>query len=235
MSKWEDRDAGFRDGLVARACAGDAAAWRELSALLWPVWERLARSSLEMRSLGRSNDHTDNVVVNLFEKLWRLDKDGHRKLASYPPWQERQENRDKTFEDWNRIVTANAVRDYVREQVGRDAAARQPDRTMPSVKRLLNEFASSSPLETPTSSADVEKLSMRPAVTREQTARELLDHARDHLPEDQYRALALWLHDESFERIEAALALDAPGAGHALVRAAVAVLRRRFGEVATFG
>ena len=220
MSKWEERDAGFREGLVARASAGDAVAWRELSALLWPVWERLVRSAPQMRAPGSSTDHVDNVVVNVFEKLWKLDADGNRKLASYPPWQARDENRGKTFDDWNRIVTANAVRDYVREQVGRDAEAKKADRRMPSVKRLLNEFANSLPFET---------LAVRPPVTAEQTARELLQYAEKHLPVSQYRALGLWLQNESYEEIATDLGLDTPATGQALVRAAVAVLRRQFG------
>jgi hypothetical protein len=122
--------------------------------------------------------------------------------------------------DWIRIVTANAVRDHLREKLG-DSRAEAPEPGIPSVKRLINEFAVST---------GIENIGVRPPFTAEQTARELLDYARAALPAEQFAALRLWLEGADFDEIEASLGLKEPGAGKKLVRAAVAVLRRRFGS-----
>ena len=69
----------------------------------------------------------------------------------------------------------------------------------------------------------------RRSFTAKQTARQILEFARERLGLEQHRALALWLDGAVFEEIARDLALDgADGAGK-LVRAAVAILRRAFG------
>jgi len=155
----------------------------------------------------------DDLTPELVEKLGR--DDGHG-LRLYRPWRER--NADKRFEDWMRIVVANAVRDQLREQLGEGKP--EDDAQLPSVKRLLNEFAQALPIE---------RLGVRPPITAAQTARQVLDFARGSLPDDQYAALTRWIGGATFEEIEDELGLAEPDEGRKLVRAAVAVLRRRFG------
>jgi hypothetical protein len=60
--------------------------------------------------------------------------------------------------------------------------------------------------------------------------RQLLEFACARLPPDQYRALVLWIEDATFAEIDAAIAGAAEGEGQRLVRAAVATLRRHFGQ-----
>jgi len=114
-------------------------------------------------------------------------------------------------------VVANAVRDHVSEHLGEGKA--QDDAQNPSVKRFLNEFAQALPID---------RLGVRPPITAAQTARQVLDFARGSLPEDQYAALTRWVGGATFEEIEDELGLTEPDAGRKLVRAAIAVLRRRF-------
>lgn len=198
--------------LVPRASQGDARAARKLVEHLWPVWLGLVRRSRTMAAFAKSDDHVHNVATRMLEKIGRADGRG---LRLYGPW--REAHRDKTFEDWIRIVTANTVRDYVREQLGDTA-----DRSQPSAKRLLNEFAAS-PLP--------EQLGYRPPITAAQTARQLAEFAATRLPEGQVQALRLWLQGSAFEEIDERLQAPA-GQGRKLVRAAVAALRRHFAPVA---
>ncbi len=135
-------------------------------------------------------------------------------MKQFGTW--RQRHPDKTFADWIRIVTRNVVRDGLRQRLGTARAADLDP--SPSVKRLLNEFASSPALET---------LGFRPPVTLAQTARQLLEFAGSHLPADQCGALAHWIRGASFEDIAAELRVG-EAVGRRLVRAAVATLRRRF-------
>jgi DNA-directed RNA polymerase specialized sigma24 family protein len=202
-------DLAFCEDSAARAVRGDADAAQRLTEHLWPFWVELVRSSRSMGSLARSEDHVHEVVVRLVGKFSRGTAPG---LARYAPWRER--HTDKTFGDWVRIVAKNQVRDYVREQMG---AATAPAGE-PSLKRLLNEFASSPALE---------ELGERPPLTAAQTARQLLEFAARRLPQDQLRVLGLWLEGATFEEMAEGGERD-PDDARRLLRAAVATLRREF-------
>jgi hypothetical protein len=213
------------EALAALAVKGDAAAARALIELLWPHWVRLAQARPSLRRSSSPEDAAHEVATRLAEKLGRP---GSRELALYPLWKER--NAGKSFEDWVRICTANVARDLARSQLGPAPAAPEPPASdgppgvspLPggiSMKRLLNELARSLPLD---------DVGVRPPVTAAQTARQLLEFARAHLPEPQLRALSLWLEGEDFGEIAAALSLPGALAAQRTVRAALAVLRRRF-------
>jgi DNA-directed RNA polymerase specialized sigma24 family protein len=197
------------EALAARAIGGDHEARQDLVQHLWPFWIETVRSSRSMGSLARSEDAVHNVVMSLIEKIGKPDT---RALRLYTDWRARHP--DKDFGDWMRIVTKNAVRDYVRDQLGPPAAPGDV-----SVKRLLNEFASSSILD---------DHGVRPPFTAAQTARELLEFARSRLPVDQVRVLAAWLEGAQFEDIAADTG-QTPEAARRAMRAAVATLRRHFG------
>jgi DNA-directed RNA polymerase specialized sigma24 family protein len=194
--------------LIASALGGDEASRRRLIEVLWPVWTHIVSRNRSMGSLAASEDHVQNVVGKLVEKLSRSD--GH-KLRQYVEWQ--KVNHDRTFEDWIRIVTKNAIRDYVRRQFPAPAKGRC------TPKRLMNELATS-PL--------VEELGVRPAFTAGQTARELLEFAESQLSPNQMEALRLWLDGAVFEEIAEHGGVS-PDDARKLVRAGVMILRRRFG------
>lgn len=195
--------------LAQRAMQGDTTAQRSLIEHLWPFWIALARANKGMGALARSEDHVREVAVRLAEKLG--SKSGHA-LRLYSLW--RQKNPDKDFGDWIRIVQANIVRGYVREEIG---SVRLAEGEI-SAKRLLNEFTSS-PL--------VETQGFRPPYTAKQVVRQVVEFARAHLPSNQLRALELWLEGASYDELDRELEVQ-PGAGKDLMRAGVAVLRRTF-------
>ncbi len=197
------------EALAERVAGGDTAAWAPLAEALWPALQTLVRSSRSMGPLRRSEDDVRDVVTDLLEKLGSREGRG---LLLHRSWRARHP--DKTFADWLRIVATNAVRDHVRARRGRPE-----DDGLPSVKRLLNEFSGS---------AAVESLGVRPPMTAAQTARQLLAFAHDQLPADQRAALSSWLEGASFEEIRAEVGASSAEEAARLVRAAVAVLRRRF-------
>lgn len=209
----EPIDSSRCERLALRATAGDGAAWTELLAQLWPAWLRLIKGSRAMGPLGASEDHVRNVATNLAQKL---GGEGARGLGLYAPW--REQHQEKTFGDWIRIVTANAVRDYVRQQMGDATIAIQGE---PSQKRLINELRTS-PL--------VDRLGIRPAMTAAQTARKLVEFARVHLPKEQLDALTLWIQGAAYDEVADQLSFSEPETARRLVRAAVATLRREFAD-----
>jgi DNA-directed RNA polymerase specialized sigma24 family protein len=196
--------------LAMRALEGDGKARRAVIEELWPVWTHIVRNHRSMGSLASSTDHVEEVVARLAEKFGRSD--GHM-LKKYFEW--RRAHDDRTFADWNRIVAKNAILDYVREAIG---TARVGDGEL-SPKRLLNELAYS---------GVVQEGAHRPPFTEKQAARELLEFASAHLSADQLRAMRLWLEDADFEEIARDMRMTPDGAKK-LVRAGIAVLRRRFG------
>jgi len=193
--------------LAKQAAAGDASAGQRLVETLWPWWLEVVKAHRSLGGLRNSPDHVHNVIARLVAKV-KTD-DGHA-LRMYVSWQE--QNPEKDFLDWIHIVTANVVRDYVREQVG------SSHKDEPSPKRLLNEY-SLSPI--------LDELGRRPPITEAQTARELLEYARCQLPPDHWKALEAWLKGGTFEDIDRDLGVPA-GQGRKFLRAAVATLRRQF-------
>jgi DNA-directed RNA polymerase specialized sigma24 family protein len=193
-------------------------AWRELVAMLWPELSRLVRATRAMVVLGRSEDHVQNVVLLVVEKL---GKDRCRAARLERAW--RDAHPDKTLGDWLRIVTANVARDYVRERRGRargdgnvrgDLEARLDKRMLASLATLLpddDDLAPSTPMLSQTS---------------RHAAHELARWAEHRLPPDQLSALTAWLQASSFEEIAAELGVADAAAAKRVVRAAVAALRR---------
>lgn len=205
-------DVALCEALATRAAEGDPVARQKLIEHLWPAWVASVRSSRTMGAFAQSEDAVHNVVVRLVEKLAKPEGRGIRLYVSW-----RQRHPEKTFADWIRIVTKNAIRDYVREQLGPPVASGEP-----SVKRLLNEFASSAALE---------ELGVRPPFTLAQTARELVEFARQRLPVDQVLVLQAWLEGAEFEDIARDRGGTAEDARRSM-RAAVGRLRREFGDSA---
>ncbi|HKQ68827.1 MAG TPA: hypothetical protein VJT73_05780 [Polyangiaceae bacterium] len=202
-------DADRCEALVVKAIEGDAKARKHLVELLWPAWIDMVKRSRSMGPLAQSIDHVHNVVAELVEKIGRPD---HRVLRKYLEW--RRAHADKTFVDWMRIVTTNEIRDYARAQRG----APQKSSGKLSAKQLLNELAVRAP----------DELGIRPSFTADQTARQVLAFAASHLAPDQLDAMRRWLEGAEFDEIGMSMATS-EGAARKLVRAAVAVLRRRFG------
>jgi uncharacterized protein (DUF2267 family) len=208
----DDRRVEDAEPLVEAVLRGDED-FGQLMVALWEPSMRLVGGSKAMRGLRASEDDVREVVTRLMTKLQR---DDFRALRLHPPWKERHP--DKTFADWFKITAANVVRDFARERRGTDRQ-RVPGEL--SKKRLLNDFAKTLPGE--------DSHGLRPPVTDAQTARQLLEYARDRLPPEQLAALESWLQGASYDAIASSRGLDDAASAKRLVRAAVAVLRRHFG------
>jgi len=200
--------------LVERAVGGDEVAWQSLLADLWPFWLRLVRGNRSMGQLAREDDHVNDVIARIVEKL---SPRGGGALGTYADWARR--NPGKGFGDWLRILTVFSVRDHVRKTLGR---GRRSDPDVPPPKRLLNEFAVSEAF-------DEANHGFRPSFTAAQLARQLVEFARERLRPAQMEALLSWLQGADYGEIAEAMPgdVDAEGARREL-RSAVAVLRRRF-------
>lgn len=199
--------------LVERAVGGDEAAWQSLVAELWPFWLRMVRGHRAMGQLSRDEDHVNDVVARLVDKL---SPRGGGALGTYADWSGRHP--DKGFGDWLRIVTVYAVRDHVRKTLGR---GRQQDPDLPPPKRLLNEFALSEAF-------DEANLGFRPSFTAAQLARQLIEFARERLRPEQMEALLRWLQGADYAEIADALPEATADQARRELRSAVATLRRRF-------
>lgn len=199
------------EACVQRFVNGEEKARNELVAHLWPFWLSAIATNRSMGAYRSSEDHIHNVAVALAVKLGAPDSDA---LNQYRAW--RAVNPEKNFGDWMRIVLANAVRDYVRAQLG----SRRATADEPSPKQLLNEFAAA---------GQEREFGVRPPFTDARTARELLEFARNRLDPIRLRILEMWLVGETPEHIQATLQLPDDDA-RKLLRATLAVLRRHFAE-----
>jgi DNA-directed RNA polymerase specialized sigma24 family protein len=195
---------------MRRRADGDRETVVELTEILCAfVGPALARTRL-LASL-RSEDAPREVLTRVLEKL--LHADAHA-LRQFVDWRGRHPER--TAEDWLLIVLTNAAREYVRQQRGR----RRNGVLEPSRNRFLNEYLQ-------LAEADV---GVRPPYTPQQTARQVVEFARERLPVAQLEAFERWLEGAEPEEIARAMKLESGEVGHRLVRAATATLRRAFAE-----
>jgi hypothetical protein len=194
---------------VPGVVGGDSAAWHEFVTQLEPRVLRLLRRS---RTLGPMRTNADDCRAVMISVLERLKKDDYRGLRLFQPWMDAHPGKD--FGDWIRIVTINMARDHVSARLGGGGLN----------KRMLNTLASLLP------DGDDHRLAYRPAMTHEQLARELLDHAERALDTAQLLALRRWMEGASFGELAAELGASTPREAEKIVRAALAKLRRQFGD-----
>lgn len=180
--------------LLRDAARGCEASRKSLLSLLWGELEALVRGDRGMRRLRRSHDHVADVVVNAAEKL-------SRGWTGYLDWSQR--NPEKKIRDWVRIVTKNAIRDYLRQIIPR---------------LTLTDCASSAGLE--------DCIAGQPFEIASET-REVVDFAEARLPVPQLRSLTLWLQGCGFDEVGAALGCNVDRA-RLDISAAIAALRRHF-------
>lgn len=196
--------------LIARVVGGDRSAWRILFSTYGPIVERIARTNRSMGSYRGSADDVRNVMAKVFERLRRHD---FRALRTFPTWL--SHNQSKCFGDWLAIVTVNVIRNYISSKLG------APSATGESIKQLVNTFADELNL-------DSDGPILRPKVTTNETARQILDYASKHLSEDQLAALGAWIEGASNDEIAAGLQLANAREADRLLRSGLARLRRHF-------
>ena len=201
---------------VPRVVGGDGAAWRELATRLEPLLIEFLRRG---RTLGPMRHNVDDCRAVMTSVLERLSKDDYRGLRLFRPWAEAHPGKD--FGDWIRIVTVNLARDHVSSRLG---VAERADDDVPFNKRMLSSLAARLP------DAEDERIGFRPSMTQTQLARELLEYAARALDPDQFHALRRWMDGAGFAELAAELGPAGPRDADKLVRAALARLRRHFGD-----
>src|SRR5262245_50607266 len=71
------------EALATQAGRGDAAAWKRLLEVLWPLWTEIVRSRRALGPLRASDDHVHNIMLRLME---RLGSDEGRGLGLFVLW-----------------------------------------------------------------------------------------------------------------------------------------------------
>jgi hypothetical protein len=199
------------DELLRRVLRHDDVGWMQLFTKYGPVVERIIRSSRSMGSYRRRDDDVRNVMASVFE---RLRRDDFRALRTFDAW--RAKNPGKAFSDWLTIVTVNVARNYVAAKLG------TPSEAGTSIKQLVNTLADAFP--------EGGGPPNHPHMTTKETARQIGEYAREHLPRDQLDALQRWLEGKDFDEIARELGLADARTADRLVRAALARLRREFDD-----
>lgn len=202
------------EGLVERAAAGDAVAWRGLWEEVEPWLERLVANPRFLGRVGQRDDDRSNIIV---EVMARLHADGFHRLKLYV--EIRRGSVSLKFKPWLRIVAKRVGIDYLRGHENYIDRRRDPNRgsqpghwiepgTLPPASELPGE---------------------RPPVTNRGTALELLRYASGAVPEPQLSALERWTEGASYQDISRELELaGGTDAAEKLVRAAIERLRRHF-------
>jgi DNA-directed RNA polymerase specialized sigma24 family protein len=206
-----DEEESYR-ALVVRVCTGDAHAWHQLWQRLDPALHRLVRG-FRMGRLSREPEERQVVVL---EVITRLRADGHRRLRMFAEAAARDPQ--LSLLGWLKVVAHRVAIDVLRAHPNFTGEIRDADG-----KRHGGRWNDPHTLPPPSLLAGP-----RPPVTRDGTARQMLEHARVLLPERQYQALVLRLQGEPAADIARALALAGPAEAERMVRAALERLRRRF-------
>lgn len=199
--------------LVLRAAAGDDVAWQDLWRVVEPELSRTIASPRFLGKLGQREDERRNIVL---EVMARLAADGRARLRSYVDL--RAQNPTMHFMTWLRVVAKRVGIDYQRghgNYIDRRRAAEpasspgkwiEPE-PLPAASQLRGE---------------------RPPVTDRGTAQQLLRYAAGALPDEQRRALELWVQSESYDAIATAVGAKSADDAEKMVRAAIERLRRKF-------
>jgi DNA-directed RNA polymerase specialized sigma24 family protein len=200
------------EALVARAATGDELAWQEMWRDIEPWLARIVAQPRFLGRLGQREDDRSNIIV---EVMARLRAEGFLRLGLY--LQARRDNPQLRFRTWLRVVAKRVGIDYLRGH---------PDYV--DRRRHANASAPGAWIEPGTLPSQSKLPGERPPVTNRGTAQQLLRYAAGAIPDDQRRALELWVQSESYDEIAREMSLDSAPAAEHLVRAAIERLRRRF-------
>jgi DNA-directed RNA polymerase specialized sigma24 family protein len=199
--------------LVLRAAAGDELAWQELWVAIEPDLQRLVRNPRFLGRVGLDDDDRNNIVL---DTISRLAANQRKRLCDYVEL--RADNPTLRFISWLRVVAKRVGIDYQRGH-----------------PRYLDRRRDKQPASTPgkwivpgTLPPDSQLGRVRPPFTSEGTAGQVAVYATATLPDDQRRALELWVHGDPYDAIAHALGLGGPGDAERKVRAAIERLRRHF-------
>jgi len=195
--------------LVGGAVKKDEKAWQQLLAVTYPGILAVAGRWDVTGQLSTSEDDGHNIFLAVVE---RLHAQSFRRLGLLQEVLAREVGAGWS---WLATVARNTALNYTRyhaEQIG------------PSTPQGEIRFAKLTPF--PDELADLLPESVR--VIRNAAAHEIQAYAERNLPEDQLRALLMWIVGFDFPEIAGQLRLASAYKADLLVRAATNALRRRF-------
>jgi len=193
--------------VVQRLLGGDGAQWPALIAEV----HSLAIAICEKRPAASDSDFANNVALRVIE---RLKKENYRALHRFLAL--RESYPDLEFEKWTRGIINNAAIDEIRSQPDVARARAGKGRELRSRAHVAFE--------------DENHVDVRSTVSFALDARRVLRWIRDeNFPEEQRRALLLWLSGHTVDDCSEELGLDA-GSTRRCLQAARQRLRRQFKE-----
>lgn len=211
-----DRTVAETDGnisdLLDRTLAGDGQAWQELWGWLDPRLTAMVRR-FRLARISHQEDDRRGVVL---EVMARLREDDFRRLRLFAETSARHGK--LALLPWLQVVAKRVAIDYMRAHPDylnpvrrgggpRGAGRWQDPKSLPPPSLLPG---------------------ARPSITRDGTARQMLAHAQEVLPEKHYHALALKVRGEGAADIARALGLASAAEADRMVRTAFERLRRKF-------
>jgi hypothetical protein len=170
--------------LVHAAAANDEEAWQQL-------WQRIERPldgairGFHMCRISHDDDERRAVVL---EVMARLRADDFRRLKSF--LEARAKDEGLGLLPWIRVVARRVAIDHMRAHPNYVSGPRQDG------VRPTGNWTDPKSLPPPSQLPGA-----RPAMTRDGTAREVLEYARKVLPEEHFRAVALKMQGEEPENI----------------------------------
>ncbi|MFT3695977.1 MAG: hypothetical protein QM831_22765 [Kofleriaceae bacterium] len=198
-------DEGELEQLVERTVGGEVAAWRVLWAEVEPWLEKIVASPRFLGRVGQRDDDRSNILV---EVMARLHADGFHRLRLYI--ETRRATPTLKFKPWLRVVTKRVGIDYLRGH-----------------ENYRDQRSNPQWIEPGTLPPESQLSGVRPPVTNQNTALELLRYATGAVPEPLLSALELWTSGASYDDIARELEISV-GESQKHVRAALERLRRRF-------
>jgi hypothetical protein len=207
-----DNEASLVTELIGRATAGDEEAWQEL-------WRRLdgpLHAMIRQFRMGRISHEEDERRAVVLEVMGRLRDADFRRLRMFAVAQ--TEDPQLALLPWIKVVARRVAIDHLRAHPHYVPGARDP-----AGARTPGQWKDPASLPPPSLLPGE-----RPAMTRDGTAREMLEHARTVLPEAHFRALELKMQGEEPASIARAVGLASPAEAERVVRAAFERLRRKF-------
>ena len=155
-------------------------------------------------------DEVRNILVTVIEKL---QADDYRRLKTYLE----QDSKRGGFPAWLAVVTRRIAIDYMRAHPDFIDRRKELEASAAGAWILPGELPSNSQLG-----------GHRPPVTNRGSALTLLRFAYESLPEDQMKALEMWILNTDYKEMASTLGLESGKDANKVVRAALERLRRKF-------
>jgi DNA-directed RNA polymerase specialized sigma24 family protein len=203
--------------LIAGSCAGDETAWQALWAWLDPRLSAMVRGF----RMGRISQGEDEPRAVVLEVMARLREDDFRRLRLFV--EGRRRDGGLALLPWLKVVAKRVAIDSMRAHPNYQAARRGAHNDHDNQDQGHGRWRDPTSLPPPSLMPGE-----RPPVTRDGTAKQMLAHAQQVLPEKHFQALTMKTQGEDAAEIARVLGFASAAEADRIVRAALERLRRKF-------